>query len=858
MRHIFAICVCFIALQLEAQRPVVTERPTAESVEITNIQTIVVDAKNDYPLVQTVAQLWADDYKAVTGKTMTVLPTQPGKMKQLGKTPVIVAGTVGHSAAIDRMAAQGLVDTAAVGRQWERYVINAVPERNVVVIAGSDRRGTAYGLLELSRLMGVSPWYWWDDIPAQQHEQLHLSAHNYAAPSPSVKYRGLFINDEDWSLTHWAKLNYEKELGNIGPRTYARVCELLLRLGANMLAPAMHSCSTPFYQNKENMKVADKYGIVVTTSHCEPLLFNNASKAEWDTSKDGPWDYKINRQNIYNKLNARVAEACGNENIYTTAIRGLHDAHMQGGSQAEKLETMKQVLHDEREILQNNLKQPADRIPQIFVCYKEVQDLYEAGIEVPDDITMVWVDDNYGYLKRTSTPEEQKRTGGAGIYYHSSYLGTPHDYLWLNTTPPALIFEEMRKAYDTGARNYWLINVGDIKPNELALQTFIGLARDIDSVTPETANTQQAQFLAGIFGQRHYPALLSLLTDYYQLAWMAKPEYMGWEREWDNQERYQKLGDTDFSPSEVTDRLLAYRHLAERAEALRSQIPESLQPAFVHLLYYPMASAAAMNHKHLLAQLNRQLAKMGKTAEANQAAQLVRDSHAQIASLCALYNETKGEKWQHFMQVPKGLNALYQNLPNVTETPDAPASQLDLVSLCCAATESEPQQGYLQQIPLSQFAWQPSSASVQLVRQQGLGYEGYCLQMGRAAFDEPEPIASPNSSRLTASIAVPAGTDSVTIHVYALPLFPLNKYRTATFGIALDAEQPAVVTTYQQEWTNPWKDNVMRNSTHHAVRFAVTDLPSHQLHLVMGDPGTTIQRVAVEYDHAAPSIFTSW
>ena len=213
-----------------------------------------------------------------------------------------------------------------------------------------------------------------------------------------------------------------------------------------MLAPAMHTCTGPFYSYPDSKKVADEYGIMITTSHCEPLLFNNASLKEWDSSRDGDWNYKENRETIYNKLDNRVKEASPYENIYTLAMRGLHDAGMRGNlSDQEKVQVLAQAIRDQREILTRHIDRPIQDIPQIFIPYKEALDLYELGLEVPDDVTLVWVDDNYGYIKRLSNPEEQKRSGRAGVYYHTSYLGAPHDYLWLNTTPPVLMYEELKQ-----------------------------------------------------------------------------------------------------------------------------------------------------------------------------------------------------------------------------------------------------------------------------------------------------------------------------------------------------------------------------------------------------------------------------
>lgn len=320
-----------------------------------------------------------------------------------------------------------------------------------------------------------------------------------------------------------------------------------------MLAPAMHTCSTPFYANPANKVVADSFGIMITTSHCKPLLFNNASKLEWDTAIDGDWDYSKNKATILKKLDARVREAAPYENVYTLAMRGLHDAGMRGDlTDDEKVKLLEEAITDQRGLLSKYVRKPLETIPQIFVPYKEALDLYERGLSVPDEVTLVWPDDNYGYLKRLCDPKEQRRSGGSGVYYHLSYLGGPHDYLWLCTTPPVLMYEELKKAYDTGGNRYWLLNVGDIKPMELGIKTFFDLAWNFDGFDYESVHRHQARFMASVFGAEYEATFQELLDTYYRLAWSRKPEFMGWEREWDAPQ-YKELKDTEYSFTAYND-----------------------------------------------------------------------------------------------------------------------------------------------------------------------------------------------------------------------------------------------------------------------------------------------------------------
>ena len=476
---------------------------------------ILYDA-SDAAVVKRAAELFAADVEAVTGR-------RPQVTSATGETgPAVIVGTVGGSALIRRLSEAGKIDTAPLEGAWERYLIQTVANplpgiRKALVIAGSDRRGAAYGLFTLSELIGVSPWYWWADVPVKKHAALHVDAPPTYSQTPSVRYRGIFLNDEDWGLTPWASQTFEPERGNIGPRTYAKVCELLLRLKANYLAPAMHPVSTSFNQIPENKLVADTFAIVMGSTHCEPLLLNTAS--EWDTQTMGPWNYDKNKEGINRVLTQRVRENSPYENVYTLALRGLHDGAMSTTlPMHEKVRMLQQALLDQRQILAENIDRPVETVPQAFTPYKEVLEIYSNGLELPDDVTIVWPDDNYGYMKRLSGVREQRRTGRSGVYYHVSYLGVPHSYLWFSTTPPSLMYEELRKAYDTTADRLWLLNCGDLKGSEMQVSLFLDMAWDIGRFTADNVVTYPARWLAGIFGEAYYDRLEAMTREHLRLA----------------------------------------------------------------------------------------------------------------------------------------------------------------------------------------------------------------------------------------------------------------------------------------------------------------------------------------------------
>ena len=478
---------------------------------------ISYDASESYQVVRAIGDLRRDISIVTQGDCSSTSGSK-------ASSHTIVVGTYG-SKTIGQLVRKGFLKASDLKGKWESYVITVTNEQQPrLIIAGNDKRGTIYGIYDVCERIGVSPWYWWADVPVRKNPDAAVSCDYYASGEPTVRYRGIFINDEDWGLKPWAANNYEKELGDIGPKTYARVCELLLRLKANMLAPAMHSCTGAFYSHPESQRVADEHGIMITTSHCEPLLFNNAAKSEWDKARDGEWNYETNSSTILQKLDNRIRETAQYDNIYTTGLRGLHDEAMKGSTDPkDRARTLEKVIDRQRGILEKYKKQKAERLPQIFVPYKEALDIYDAGLRVPDDITLVWPDDNYGYMKRVSNAQERKRSGHSGVYYHLSYLGAPHDNLWIATTAPMLMYEELLKAYTAGADRYWLLNVGDIKPMEIEMQQFFDMAYNFSAFNYDNVNRYQAQWLARTFANATDDSPFSILNSQLTLCLSVVP-----------------------------------------------------------------------------------------------------------------------------------------------------------------------------------------------------------------------------------------------------------------------------------------------------------------------------------------------
>lgn len=838
MRTKFTICLLIALFGTDSYAQIkVSGVPVSQGVDLTECS-ILIDSL-DHRLIRTTANLFADDLQKVTGKKIAIV-------NSVTTEPPIIIGTP-QSRHIKDLVSRNLIDISEISSSPERYIITTVESPfegcdKGVVIVGSDCHGAAYGTLSISERMGVSPWYWWADVPVKTSGRVYLSGKE-TSESPSIRYRGIFLNDEDWGLTPWAGKNFEPEAGNIGPRTYATICELILRLKGNMLAPAMHGCSTPFYCNPDNKNAADSFGIMITTSHCEPLMFNNASKLEWDSASDGEWNYKTNRRTIYDKLDRRVKEAAPFDNIYTLAMRGLHDEGMRGDmSTNEKVEMLQQAITDQREILARHIDRDIDSIPQIFVPYKEAQELYESGLKVPEHVTLVWPDDNYGYIKMLSNPDDRLRKGRAGVYYHVSYLGGPHDYLWLNTTAPMLMYEELKKAYDTGADRYWLLNVGDIKPMELAVQTFFDMAWDFDSFNYENVNNHQSAFLGSVFGNEYIPDFQEILDGYYRLAWSRKPEFMGWEREWDSPE-YTGLKDPEYSfdnYNEAQSRLKDYDSISGLCRDIYGKLPDGYKATFFEMLGYPVMASNQMNRKFMMAKLNHEMTDAGEYEKANWAALQSKQAYDSINTLTDFYNTQAGGKWDGMMALPPGWVALYQKMPEVEYHSDHSPEAVDL----SADPEKEKPAGYAV-VPVDSYTASNCGPDHSIRILNGIGYDWKSLQLG-----EPnQPLSSiDDASCLRVDYELPAmDADSISVTLYTVPRFPLYKGAESKFAMVVDGNSPVIFDDTLKEWSPEWKDQVLQNGKANKATFK---LPLQRkpatLSILVQDPGLIIQRIIVD------------
>lgn len=650
-------------------------------------------------------------------------------------------------------------------------------------IAGADSHGLAFGILELSRMMGVSPWEWWADCVPVQRQSFSIGENETVEQSPKVAFRGIFINDEDWGMNVWAQSREPEALvvsnkagkgnhivGAIGPKTNEKLFQLMLRLRCNYYWPAMHECTQPFFLTPGNRAVAEKYGIYIGGSHCEPMACSAA--AEWGLRGEGDYNYVTNADGVKRFWQKRLDEVKDQDIVYTIGMRGVHDGAMEGvKTREDKLKYLQMVIDDQREMLQKTLGRDATEIPQVFVPYKEVLETYRDGLRVPEDVTLMWTDDNYGYIRQFPTAEERSRKGGNGLYYHASYWGRPHDYLWLATLSPYLMEQQLTEAYNRGIQQMWILNVGDVKPAEFEIELFADLAWHgpaADASQMNTAERLMQSFYAREFGDVIAKQLSPVMNMFYQLAWDRKPEHMAGTRVEEGNKAYWQntIHPIEYwTKADVARRVSAYQEISDRVEALWKDVPAVKRDAFFQLVKYPVQGSAQMNFKFLCPE--RSLAAF--------------DS---IVSLTKTYNEgfNNGGKWNKMMsRNPRSLLVFDKFAPE----------QLP------AYSDENPWQRIT---PVFTSQAYPSTI-------HGLGTLGAMLKVGK---DESYSFDA----------AASASADTLTLRVRLLPNLPVDG-KKLTFSVSIDGGEAKQVNYETYDRSEEWKKNVLRNYAERILSFPI-------------------------------------
>lgn len=568
------------------------------------------------------------------------------------KKEVIVAGTIGKSPVIDRLIAQGKINVDDINGRRESYLIETVDRpfpgvKKALVIAGSDKRGTIYGIYQISKEIGVSPWYWWADVPARKSNELYVLPGRRTWGEPSVGYRGIFLNDEYPALTKWVAFKYgmvtpsvnppvPSGVANYGREFYSRIFELLLRLRANYLWPAMWN--NAFNEDDTlNAKLADEYGIVMGTSHQEPML---RAQKEWDRRYQktlGSWNWTSHEDTLIKFWRDGIRRNSDYESILTIGLRGADDTEMGPGGPEANIAKLEKIVDVQRQLIAEEINHDVTKVPQLWCLYKEVQGYYHAGMRVPDDVSLLWAEDNWGNIRRLPTAVERTRSGGAGIYYHFDYHGGPRSYQWINTNPIPKIWDQMSLAKQYGADRIWIVNTGHFRGYELPIEYFLSLAWDTDAYDSSGMKEFTEDWASRQFGPEYAGEIAEIISKYTKFNGRRKPELLSpFTYSLTNYHEAEKI-------------VKEYNDLAKRAEETGDLLPDEMNDAYYHLVLFPVKACALVNELYITAGRNALYAAQGR-AMTNMMADMTDSLFRADTAMMGYYNRVyAGGKWNHFM-----------------------------------------------------------------------------------------------------------------------------------------------------------------------------------------------------------------
>jgi hypothetical protein len=565
---------------------------------------------------------------------------------------VVFAGTIGKSPLIGKLIDDHKIDVRDISGKWECFMIQVIKNpapgiEKALVIAGSDKRGTIYGIYEISAQIGVSPWYWWADVPVAHRPDLYVLPGRYKQGEPSVKYRGLFLNDEAPALTNWVAAKFgmvapsenppiHEGVANYGHEFYEKLFELILRIRGNYLWPAMWN--NAFNEDDpENARLADEYGIVMGTSHQEPML---RAQKEWDRrylSTLGRWNYVTHKDILEEFWMEGIKRNRNNESIITIGLRGANDTEMMPGGPEANIPFLEKIVDVQRKMITEEINPDITKVPQLWCLYKEVQDYYNAGMRVPDDVTLLWAEDNWGNIRRLPTTEECNRQGGAGIYYHFDYHGGPRSYQWINTNPIPKIWDQMSLAKQYGADRIWIVNVGHFKGYEFPLEYFMSLGWNMDIHSNDNIIEYTRLWAERQFGPEYAGDIAEIISKYTKYNGRRKPELL-------NPETYSLI-----NYNEAENILSDYNAVVARAEDIYVKLEPEKRDAYYQLVLFPVKASALVNELYITAGKNYLYAKQGR-ASTNDMVVKTELLFQVDTSLMSYFNRSFANgKWNHFM-----------------------------------------------------------------------------------------------------------------------------------------------------------------------------------------------------------------
>ncbi|MBN2864172.1 MAG: glycosyl hydrolase 115 family protein [Bacteroidales bacterium] len=688
---------------------------------------------------------------------------------------IVIAGTIGKSKLIDELVTSKKINVRDIDGKWESFVIQVVKKpfkgvKRALVIAGSDKRGTIFGIYEVSRQIGVSPWYWWADVPPDKKERIYVKNIRYTDGSPSVKYRGIFLNDEAPDLTNWIRGKYgdvpegddppmPNGVANYGRDFYTKLFELMLRLKANYLWPAMWN--NAFNEDDpENPRLADEYGIVMGNSHQEPML---RAQKEWDRryqKETGSWNYAKHPDILEAFWREGIRRNRNYESIITIGLRGANDTPMAPGGPEANMALLEKIVDVQRKIIAEEMNPDVTKVPQLWCLYKEVQDYYKAGMRVPDDVTLLWAEDNWGNVRRLPTAEERTRSGGAGIYYHFDYHGGPRSYQWINTNPVAKIWDQMSLSKQYGADRIWIVNVGHFRGYELPMEYFLDLAWNTDRLTNENIRDYTKYWAEREFGGLYADEIAEIVSRYTRYNGRRKPELL-------SPTTYSHI---NYREAEIV--VADYDAIEEQAEDIFNKLPEESKDAFYQLVLFPVRACAIVNKLYMAAGENDLYSRQGR-ASTNDMAEQVRLLFRADKSLMGYFNRIfAGGKWNHFMD---------QSHLGYTSWADPPTNSLRAIKLKQVEAHPEAKMGVA--IEGSESVWPDDEKEAVLPRFDVFNKQNYYIDVFNKGTDPFEFKVSSDEQwiiirkgegplnkdyRLTISVdwyRIPDGESSATIKI---------------------------------------------------------------------------------------------
>ena len=806
--------------------------------------TVYVDANAAAPVLRVAAD-FAADLERVSGQPAKVVNSLDGVTGD-----VVIVGQAGQSVLVDRLAERG-----ALTGQWEAYNQSVVkaPAKGIdraLVIAGSDPRGVVYGVYDVSAKMGVSPWYWWADVPVKRQADVSVTA-GQRSDKPVVKYRGFFINDEEPAFGNWAR----EKFGGINSKLYAKVFELNLRLKGNYLWPAMWGKSIAD-DDPESLNVASEYGIILGTSHHEPMT---RAQVEWHRHKEGgitggKWDYRTNGENLRKFWRGGIERGLGSssasgspnknarENLITLGMRGDGDEPMSEGTATELLE---QIVADQRTIIADVTGKPAEQTPQVWALYKEVQDYYDHGMRVPDDVTLLFADDNWGQIRRLPDPKAPPRKGGYGIYYHFDYVGGPRNYKWLNTNQIEKTWQQMALAREAGADRLWIVNVGDIKPMEFPLSFFMDMAWNPDAMTPEALKAYPQTWAKQQFGAEQAWGIGQLLTRSSQYAARRKPELL-------NPDLF--TADTDFR--KMTQ---SYANLKQGAYEIGAKLPDDAQDAWFQLVQHPIEANGNLYELYDRVARNRRLADIN-SPEANDEATAARWSFARDGQIAEQYHTLNGGKWNHMMSQTH-IGYTYWQQPDTDVMPELKEVAADAkppASINMSVPAAAPVVGkaghYVEQngfiaIEAPHYA-RKVDGKVKWTTIPNLGRTlGAVLTLPQTA-----PASDPVKDKVWLEYDVQTSKDADAIlHVYLTPTLDTAGKGGLKFAVSIDDQPPQTLSFNlipdKPDWNQAVSDNI------HVIKVPFKGLKAgpHTLKFYRIDGNVVLQRLVLDLGGLKPT-----